>query len=424
VAKAATMKLSVEHDLDREKLNGFLEALRSRAIQQGWYESIFRINQGGQVLNLIESYGTLTRQSIDAEARAHIFAENRRTQDTINLFACLEETLNQEARDTMYAESDTYTYRRGDILVPLPAGMDPEEKRRDGVMFLWSIINRTTARTNATIAVIIHQLNHLESVMTESNSDITTFNTKVRKLLNSYYANKRVVFDEQVLLTNLADAYKTCKDNEFVSYVNRKWQDHIDESHALTATEFMELAMKQYQTMIEQSKWGVDNSRQGKQIMNLASQIGNLRRWKSEKDKKEGDGKHNNVVNHANNGKQNSSKVFVDAKTWQKQRYESAPEWMKKKPVDESKSLKRGKHTYHWCNFHKLWQKHEPKDYRLNPINKDTVAGSHRNQRSSISTATASNANDNSEDKEDRTVRFNTPRTTIAAAYEGLVSDF
>jgi hypothetical protein len=38
VAKVATAKLAVEHDLDREHLNGFLEALRSRAIQQGWYD--------------------------------------------------------------------------------------------------------------------------------------------------------------------------------------------------------------------------------------------------------------------------------------------------------------------------------------------------------------------------------------------------
>jgi hypothetical protein len=87
VAKTATAKLSVEHDLDREHLNGFLEALRSRAIQQGWYESIFRVMQGGQEMNIIESYGTLTRQSIDAAARLHIFADNRRTQDSTSSLA-------------------------------------------------------------------------------------------------------------------------------------------------------------------------------------------------------------------------------------------------------------------------------------------------------------------------------------------------
>jgi hypothetical protein len=92
-AKSAMAKLSVEHDLDRENLHGFLESLRSRAIQQGWYDRIFRVKQNGVQLNIIESYSTLKRESIDVAARAQIFAENRNTQDTINLFACLEETL-------------------------------------------------------------------------------------------------------------------------------------------------------------------------------------------------------------------------------------------------------------------------------------------------------------------------------------------
>jgi hypothetical protein len=43
----------------------------------------------------------------------------------------------------------------------------------------------------------------------------------------------------------------------------------------------MERALKQCQNMVEQSKWGVDTTRQGKQIMNLASQIGNLKKWKT-----------------------------------------------------------------------------------------------------------------------------------------------
>jgi hypothetical protein len=341
-------------------LNGFLEALRSRAIQQGWYDGIFRIPQNGIDLNIIESYGTLSRESVEAAARAQIFAENRRTQDTINLFTCLEETLSQEARDTLYAESATYTYRRGDVQNNVQPGQDPNEKRRDGMMFLWTIINRTTARTNATSAVIIHQLNHLEGVMTEENNDITAFNTKVRKILNSYYANKRLTFDEQVLLTNLADAYRTCKDTEFVAYINRKWQDHIDETRPVTSTELMELALKQYQTMVEQSKWCVE-SKQTKQIMNLASHIGNLKKWKNEKEKEKEKGKHD----------KKNDKQYIDAKEYCKQRYDNAPEWMKKEPEDKNKSMKKGKNTWYWCTYHKLWQKHQVKDCRLNPANKN-----------------------------------------------------
>jgi hypothetical protein len=172
------------------------------------------------------------------------------------VFACLEETLTQEAKDMLYAESEGYTYCRGNVQINVPQGNDANKKRCNGLMFLCTIINRTTARTNLTIAVIIGQLNHLKAVMTEANNDITMFNTNVRKLLNLYYANMRVTFNKQVLLTNLAEAYKTCKDNEFVAYINTKWQDHIDESRPITSLELMELPLKQYQTMVEQSKWG------------------------------------------------------------------------------------------------------------------------------------------------------------------------
>jgi hypothetical protein len=40
----------------------------------------------------------------------------------------------------MYAEQDKYTIRQGNVPNALPGG-DPEERRRDGLMFLWCIIN-------------------------------------------------------------------------------------------------------------------------------------------------------------------------------------------------------------------------------------------------------------------------------------------
>jgi hypothetical protein len=136
VAKVATAKLAVEHDLNREHLNRFLEALRSRAIQQGWYDGLFRVVQNGMELNIIESYGTLTRDATKAAARAHIFDESRRTQYTINLFDCLEETLTKDEKDTLYAESVNYTLRRGDVQVPVAPGTDANQNRRDGLTFL------------------------------------------------------------------------------------------------------------------------------------------------------------------------------------------------------------------------------------------------------------------------------------------------
>jgi hypothetical protein len=89
-----------------------------------------------------------------------------------------------------------YTYCHGDVQANVPLGMNANKKHCDGLLFLWTIINRTTARINATIAVIIGQLKHLEAVMTEASNDITTINTKVRRLLKLHFANMQVTFDE------------------------------------------------------------------------------------------------------------------------------------------------------------------------------------------------------------------------------------
>jgi hypothetical protein len=188
-------------------------------------------------------------------------------------FTCLEASLTTEARATLYAESITYTFRRGDHPALMVAGADPEERRRDGLMFLWAVINRTTAKTTATITVLLKQLNNLPAVMTECNSDINAFNTKVYKLINMYRANKQQEFDETILLDNLQMAYKMAKDEHFTAYIDRRWSDHKDGIRILTAPELMEFALKQYQTTQYHGAWGADTKNQ-KSIMNLTSRLG------------------------------------------------------------------------------------------------------------------------------------------------------
>jgi hypothetical protein len=218
IHKAAIEKLLVEFDLDKEHLYEFLEALRTRAIACGWYETLFMVTQQGLDLNIIENYGTITGASAQAKALTYMFHENRSAQDSHNLFMCLEASLSTEARITIYSESTSYTFRRGDVAGAV-AGGDDKEKRRDGLMMLWTIINRTTAMTTATISVLLEQLNNLPAAMTEANHDIGAFNTKVRRLLTSYYANKREAYNETALLQNLSRACFAYKDEEFTRYM-------------------------------------------------------------------------------------------------------------------------------------------------------------------------------------------------------------
>lgn len=223
--KQATEGLAFKHDLDAEHLNRFLESLRSRSIEQAWDGNILQITQAGVQMSIIENYGSITQQAVTSHAHAYAFQQQRVSQDSNNLFKCLESSLTEDALNTLYAEKEISTIRRGDVPTAPPGGNN-EEKFRDGVLFLWSIINHTTAKTHATISVIIEQLTNLPSAMSEFNSDVNAFNTQVRNLVNSYYANKREAYDNEVLLQSLFKAYKQVSDREFVEYIKRKEQDH------------------------------------------------------------------------------------------------------------------------------------------------------------------------------------------------------
>lgn len=369
--KQATEGLAVKHDLDAEHLNRFLESLRSRAIEQAWDNGILYVTQNGQRLSMIENYGTITKQSVIDHSLTYAFQNQRTSQDANNLFKCLESSLTEDALNTLYAEKEMYTLRRGDTATA-PAGGNAEERFRDGVLFLWSIIDHTSAKTNATISVIIEQLTNLPSLMTEVNSDINAFNTNVRSLVNSYYSNKRAAYDSEVLLQSLFRAYKQCNDNEFVEYIKRKEQDHEDGTFVFTANVLLETALKQYQTRVQKKLWGEDTP-DHKEILNLTAQLqkshDEFNQFKltfDKKDKKKDDKPFKtNKGKKGKNQKDGKKKEFLPYEEYRKQRYKEAPQWMKEKPSDlnQEKDVKGKK--YFWCEKHTLWQRHKTSECRI-----------------------------------------------------------
>jgi hypothetical protein len=398
IQRAAIEKLPVTHDLDKAHLYDFLESLRSRAIACNWYGTLFRINQDGEALNPINNYGILKKESVDTKVRTYMFHNTREAQDDYNLFCCLEASLSTEARATLYAESDQYTYKANEVM-NIAAGVDPNEQQRSGLMYLWTIVNRTTAMTAATISVLLEQLNNLPSVMQEVNNDVMAFNSKVRQLLTSYYANKREAYNETALLHNLAKAYGLCKDEEFVAYMRRKWSDHEDGTRTLNTQQIMELALKKYQTSVEEHTWGTD-SKQTKTIMTLASKVGNIQKWQR-----------SNGKNTKSDKKDNDTSTLSPAE-YRKKRYDEAPAWMKRAPHDAKQATKTHDGVeYTWCKYHKMWVKHGPATCRLNPANKRSSNPTH-------TTTTASNTSDNKSNTTTSTVRYNQPQAMMSAVHD------
>ena len=166
IHKQATEALPIKHDLDQEKLNLFLESLASHAFMQGWDTELMIINQDGQDLKLTDYYGTINQEAVKNKVLTYAFQDTRNAQDSSNLFQCLEHSLTDDALNTVHAEKESYTITRRDVPQANERG-HPTDTFKDGLLFLWTIINRTTARTNATISVIIDKLTNLPSLMSD-----------------------------------------------------------------------------------------------------------------------------------------------------------------------------------------------------------------------------------------------------------------
>jgi hypothetical protein len=113
--------------------------------------------------------------------------------------------------------------------------------------------------------------------MIEKDSNVTSFNTSVRQLMNAYFANKQEDVNAETLLTNLFDAYTACKDNDFVTYIKHKKQEHNEGgASTLTPEKIMDFSLEQYQTQLQERTWGVESAKK-KEIVMLSAEVVTLR---------------------------------------------------------------------------------------------------------------------------------------------------
>lgn len=374
--KRATESLSQKHDLDQENLQVFLEAVRSRAIEQGWLNTILTITVNGAELKLIDNYGALSDAIVRRHALTYAFQDVRAAQDSANLFTSLELSMTVSAWKTISAEKANFTIKRKELPAAQQIQGQENDEYRDGVLLLWTIINHTTAKTNATISVIVEQLTSLPATMMEHNSDVKVFNTTVRTLLNSYYANKRESYDKEVLLQTLFKSYKQCSDKVFVDYIERKEQDHEDGTAILTADTLLDVALKQYQTRQQKKIWGEDSA-EHKELLNLTAQLMNSNKEITDLKKKltitpkKQFGKSSKPKPTWDKNRRSTNKTVFkkrdpkEAEAYRKERYDKAPQWMKERPNDTKSSKVHDGKKYFWCEHHNLWQFHKSNDCRL-----------------------------------------------------------
>jgi hypothetical protein len=111
----------------------------------------------------------------------------------------------------MYADRHLFTVKLLEVneLILLAANHiqgKPDDKFRDGVLFLWAIIHRTTAQTNATISANLDQLGSMTTIMEEAKNEIKVYNTNIYSLLNEYTANQQEEYNDTILINALFKA--------------------------------------------------------------------------------------------------------------------------------------------------------------------------------------------------------------------------
>ena len=368
--KMAGDKLKEDFDLDTNHFHGFIDNLNSRAIEQGWNQGLLVVTQAGTDMYILQNYGTLTYASVLAHTYTYAFQDVRLAQNSTNLFNCLEATLSKDAMSTIYAEQHLYTLKRGVVRAATPVGTivggNDNDVYRDGLLMLWTVINRTTAQTNATISAIINQLTRMNTIMEDSKHDIKQFNTSVRTLLNQYTANRRHEYDETILINSLFSSYKTTKDREFSLYITRKQQDHDDNTKVLTPNTLMEDALKFYQTRITTKEWEQDTAEM-KEILNLSAQLKTSQGKLAALEKKGAEKTKASEKKKENKAKDNKYEGLSPEEI-RKKRREEMPGWMKRRPKNPSPSsrLEKDGKTYKWCDKHKMWCYHDTTECKMN----------------------------------------------------------
>jgi hypothetical protein len=370
IFKSATDALTSKFDLDIKNLPVFMEILETRALQQGWNNTLFRVTQGRATLSLLKNYGTITDASISAKVQTYAFAATRQAQDSANLFACLRGSLEEKALKDLLSEKPKYTCIRSNVPVA-PAG-NADDEVYSGLTFLWRIIQQSTAQTNAMVGVLVNYLTNLKDAMMEHKSDIKEFNTNVNTKISLNYDNKHILFDEQVLLEQLFEAYGYVADAEFRKYIIRKNDEHDEGTHILMPEALMTFAYKKYQTCKQKKVWE-EKSKEEQQIVNLTAQLkksdSNFNKQSATKSKK--------AFSDKKSSSKGGDKSFDNKR---KERFDKAPGWMKKNPGKGSRTLKKDGETYQWCAHHKLWQKHSTADCRMAQGSKAPAANTNNNK--------------------------------------------
>jgi hypothetical protein len=247
----AIAPLATKFDLSQEKMKDFLESLFDKAKDINW-DTTLMINYNGAQYNLIQHYGMLSLVVIKQHVMTYHGTATRHAQNSRMMFACLRESLTEEARQKVSLESHKYRINT-----------EP-----DGLLYFKVIVGIAHLDTRATITVIRTRLSSLDTKMADVQDNIIELNAFVKLQQAGLEARGQKTDD---LLVNLFKAYKACRDAEFLTWVKRA-EDNYNEGTDITPEELMTLADNKYQSLLDAGTW-LQQTEDQKKIVAMAAQI-------------------------------------------------------------------------------------------------------------------------------------------------------
>ena len=209
---------------------------------------ILDIQNGGEFLSLLDHYGSLLINEVQAYVKSWIDRTSRASQDDEIVYEYVCKTLSNDALLQAFQKSDQF-------YVDMTGGPQPSR-----VLFLKTVLDKSSLSSQAMVMKHKKELTQLPRLMENHKWNIPKFNEAVQAIELALTQYGSTAPD---LLHQLMPAYLRCPEPKFRAYIKQKKNAYEDGSLVLSAKSLMDFAQSKYLTQRDQDDWnpGIDDNR-------------------------------------------------------------------------------------------------------------------------------------------------------------------
>lgn len=317
---------------------------------------------------LTTNFSEITMESVRAHAQLIHEEGGRAAQNSTMLLTCLKNSITSTVYTKVYLQKPRYVI----TIIKQPKNLVIE----DGICFLKVVIDSYHSNTRSSTVSVRKQIAHLDAYMKDvAKGDISNLCAHTRSLLYELNAAGETTHD---LVTNLITAMQKAPDNDF----QRWFSNQVDlwsvrkKDWKEDGSDLMEEAELFYKEAKQTNKWGKKSTNVDTMYAFQATTEDN--EPKEERRIKPPKEHHSELAALTAQLKQFNNNSKWD--NWDKDnggKYDDQKyKWKLKPPKDGESTSKmvqvEGKNKkYHWCDYHKSWTIHSPKECKRQPVGKN-----------------------------------------------------